>query len=144
MSTIHQSARNRTKKFHNTGVRRLQGAPHKKGIVQKVKVVSPKKPNSARRKVAKVMLTHSKLHVTAKLKGQGHNLHQYSWVLICGGRANDLPGVRYSMLKGKLDFSDKEDFMRRKRRSKFGIKIDRMREKKLIDDEEEEVYQEDE
>jgi len=94
-----------------------------------VKVVAPKKPNSARRKVAKVLLTASKLHVTTKIKGQGHNLHQYSWVLVCGGRANDLPGVRYSMIKGALDFSDKEDFMRRKRRSKFGINIDRMREK---------------
>jgi len=105
MSSIRQSARrNKTRKTHKTAVPRLQTCPQKHGVVSKVRIVTPKKPNSARRKVARVKLSN-RLFVTAKLIGQGHNLQSYSHVLVRGGRANDLPGVRYTMIKGVLDFS---------------------------------------
>jgi small subunit ribosomal protein S12 len=107
MSTIHQcgskkNKKNKKKRFNC--LRSLGGCPQKKGVVSKVRIVSPKKPNSARRKVARVRLSNS-LFVTAKIRGQGHNLQSYSTVLVCGGRANDLPGVRYSVIKGVLDFN---------------------------------------
>jgi len=104
MASIHQASRNRVKKVYNCSVSRLQRCPQKHGVVVKLRIVSPKKPNSARRKVARVRLSN-KLMITARLVGQGHNLQAYSHVLVRGGRANDLPGVRYTMIKGKLDFS---------------------------------------
>ena len=104
MATVHQSAHNRKKKIYNCSVRRLQRCPQKHGVIVKIRIVTPKKPNSARRKVARVRLSN-KLMITARLIGQGHNLQSFSHVLIRGGRANDLPGVRYTMIKGKLDFS---------------------------------------
>jgi len=82
--------------------------------------MSPKKPNSAKRKVARVRLSN-RFMITAKIKGQGHNLQAYSQVLVNGGRANDLPGVRYNMIKGKLSFSWKERSLRMKGRSKYGM-----------------------
>ena len=121
MPTIHQIVKKPRKgKKHNKSTRSLSFCPQKKGIVSKIRVVSPKKPNSARRKVARVRLSN-KLMVTARIKGQGHNLQPFSHVLVQGGRANDLPGVRYTMIKGVLDFSWEEDFIRVKRRSKYGI-----------------------
>jgi len=72
--------------------------------VVKIRIVTPKKPNSAKRKIARVKLSN-RFMVSAKIKGQGHNLQAYSQVLVCGGRANDLPGVRYNMIKGKFSFS---------------------------------------
>jgi small subunit ribosomal protein S12 len=105
-------------------VSRLNQCPQKRGIVQKFRIVSPKKPNSAKRKVARVMLS-TKLVVSTKIRGQGHNLHPYSNVLVSGGRANDLPGVRYSMIRGARDFfGPTETFERAKGRSKYGIKRD--------------------
>jgi len=98
----------------------LFGCPQKKGLVVKVRIMSPKKPNSAKRKVARVKLSN-RFMVTAKIKGQGHNLQAYSQVLVCGGRANDLPGVRYNMIKGKFSFSWKERSLRMKGRSKYGM-----------------------
>lgn len=139
MTTVHQAARFRVKKKHNTGVRRLAKCPQKKGVVTKIRIVSPKKPNSAKRKVARIRLS-SKLMVTAKIKGQGHNLQAFSQVFVCGGRANDLPGVRYNMIKGKLDFSWEERFKRSKSRSKYGISLEHIRTSSLIvqtDDDEE-------
>ena len=88
--------------------------------------MTPKKPNSARRKVARVKLSN-KLMITARIIGQGHNLQSYSHVLIRGGRANDLPGVRYCMIKGALDFSWEESFKRAKSRSKYGIALEHLR-----------------
>lgn len=73
-------------------------------MVSKIRIVSPKKPNSARRKVARVKLSTGFM-ITARIIGQGHNLQAYSHVLVRGGRANDLPGVRYTLLKGALDFN---------------------------------------
>lgn len=105
MPTIHQISKNsRTKKLHNSPVKKLQNCPQKRGVVLKIRITSPKKPNSAKRKIARVRLTN-KYVVTARIVGQGHNLQSFSHVLVRGGRANDLPGVRYTMIKGRLDFS---------------------------------------
>jgi small subunit ribosomal protein S12 len=82
--------------------------------------VSPKKPNSAKRKVAKVKLSSGR-HVIAAIPGQGHNLQRFSVVLVRGGRARDIPGVRYKLIKGKYDFSIDEREFRFKRRSKYGL-----------------------
>lgn len=126
MATVHQSSKYRKKKIYNCSVRRLQGCPQKHGVIVKLRIVSPKKPNSARRKVARVRLSN-KLMITARLIGQGHNLQAYSHVLIRGGRANDLPGVRYTMMRGNLDFSWEENFRRAKSRSKYGISLEHLR-----------------
>ena len=99
----------------------LRYSPFKKGICIKVTTTKPKKPNSAIRKIAKVR-TSSKTVITAAIPGIGHNLQEYSMVLVRGGRANDLPGVRYKLVKGKYDFSIKERIARKKSRSKYGIK----------------------
>lgn len=121
MSTIHQvgKKKSRLKKIHMNSLRSLQGCPQRKGIVVKLRVVTPKKPNSAKRKVARVRLTN-RLMVTARIKGQGHNLQAYSAVFVAGGRANDLPGVRYTMVRGVYDFGWKEDYIRKHARSKYG------------------------
>lgn len=87
----------------------------------KVFTVKPKKPNSAIRKVIKVKLSNG-LKTIAYIPGQSHNLQEYSSVLIRGGKIPDLPGVHYKAIKGKLDFDAKENFIRTKSRSKFGIK----------------------
>jgi len=105
MSTIRQLTRvgSRKKKVHGSVIKRLCGCPQKHGVVSKVRIVAPKKPNSARRKVTRVKLSTGKM-ITARLVGQGHSLQSYSHVLIRGGRANDLIGVRYTMIRGVLDF----------------------------------------
>lgn len=84
--------------------KQLRRCPQRKGVVAKVRIVAPKKPNSARRKVARVRLSTGRT-ITARLVGQGYNLQSYSHVLVRGGRANDLIGVRYTMIKGVLDFN---------------------------------------
>lgn len=94
----------RTKKVHTNNVKALQACPQKKGICIKLRIVKPKKPNSAQRKVVKLRLSTRRL-IIAYIPGQGHNLQEYSSVLISGGRAPDLPGVRYTLVKGKYDFS---------------------------------------
>lgn len=106
MPTIHQVATNskRQKKIHTCATKRLLNCPQKRGVVSKLRIVTPKKPNSARRKIARVRLS-TKYTVSTKIIGQGHNLQSYSHVLVRGGRANDLPGVRYTLIKGVLDFS---------------------------------------
>lgn len=105
MPTINQlvSCR-RVPKEHTNNVRALKACPQRKGTVVKVRIAKPKKPNSAQRKIAKVRLT-TKRHVLAYIPGQGHSLKAYSGVLISGGRANDLPGVRFSIMRGKFDLS---------------------------------------
>jgi small subunit ribosomal protein S12 len=82
----------------------LQRCPQKKGTVIKVRIVKPKKPNSAQRKVARLKLS-TRRKIIAYIPGQGHSLKAYSGVLVSGGRANDLPGVRFSMMRGKFDLS---------------------------------------
>jgi len=101
----------------------LQGSPFKKGVCSLVTTVKPKKPNSAIRKIAKVILSNG-YRIVAYIPGCGHDLKKYSTVLVRGGRVKDLPGVRYKLIRGKFDFSVKErdGFMRNNRRSKFGIK----------------------
>jgi len=97
----------------------LENCPQKRGVCTRVYTTTPKKPNSALRKVARVRLTNS-LEVTAYIPGEGHNLQEHSIVLIRGGRVKDLPGVRYHIIRGTLDTSGVED--RKKGRSKYGAK----------------------
>jgi len=97
----------------------LDACPQKRGVCTRVYTTTPKKPNSALRKVARVRLTNS-IEVTAYIPGEGHNLQEHSIVLIRGGRVKDLPGVRYHIIRGTLDTSGVED--RKKSRSKYGAK----------------------
>lgn len=97
----------------------LDACPQKRGVCTRVYTTTPKKPNSALRKVARVRLTNG-IEVTAYIPGEGHNLQEHSIVLIRGGRVKDLPGVRYHIIRGTLDTSGVED--RKKSRSKYGTK----------------------
>lgn len=104
-------------------VRRGKGSPQKRGVCVQVKTTTPKKPNSALRKVARVRLTNG-IEVTAYIPGEGHNLQEHSVVLIRGGRVRDLPGVRYHIIRGALDTDGVEN--RRQGRSKYGAKRGRV------------------
>jgi small subunit ribosomal protein S12 len=97
----------------------LSGCPQKRGVCTRVYTTTPKKPNSALRKVARVRLTNG-IEITAYIPGEGHNLQEHSLVLARGGRVKDLPGVRYHIIRGALDASGVED--RKKSRSKYGTK----------------------
>lgn len=122
MPTLSQLIRvggNRVRKEHRTTVPLLEGCPQKKAVCLKVRIMKPKKPNSAQRKVTRVRLS-SGINLTAYIPGQGHSLQKFSQVLIQGGRANDLPGVRYSCMRGKFDLGV-ENFDRMKSRSRFGL-----------------------
>jgi small subunit ribosomal protein S12 len=96
-----------------------RGAPQKRGVCTQVKTMTPKKPNSALRKIARVRLTNG-IEVTAYIPGEGHNLQEHSVVLVRGGRVKDLPGVRYHIIRGTLDAQGVEK--RRRGRSKYGAK----------------------
>jgi len=120
MPTINQlirKGRKSKKKRSKSPV--LQGCPQKRGVCLTVKTQTPKKPNSALRKVARVRLSNGK-EVTAYIPGEGHNLQEHSIVLVRGGRVRDLPGVRYHVVRGALDTAGVTD--RRKSRSKYGAK----------------------
>ncbi len=138
MPTINQLVRKGRKKgtkktkapafrFTNNGLGRYagqlrerpEGAPQKRGVATRVNTVTPRKPNSALRKVARVRLTNG-MEVTAYIPGEGHNLQEHSVVLIRGGRVRDLPGVRYHVVRGALDSAGVRD--RKKGRSKYGAK----------------------
>lgn len=121
MPTLNQLIKNnRVRKKKKTTVLSLRGCPQRKGICVEIRnSVSPKKPNSAKRKVAKVKLTTGR-HVLAAIPGQGHNLQKFSVVMVRGGRARDIPGVRYKLIKGKYDFNLYERTIRNKSRSKYG------------------------
>jgi len=97
----------------------LQGCPQKRGVCTRVYTTTPKKPNSALRKVARVRLSNG-IEVTCYIPGEGHNLQEHSIVLIRGGRVKDLPGVRYHVIRGTLDASGVDS--RKKSRSKYGTK----------------------
>ena len=97
----------------------LEACPQRRGVCTRVYTTTPKKPNSALRKVARVRLTNS-IEVTAYIPGEGHNLQEHSIVLIRGGRIKDIPGVRYHIIRGSLDTSGVDD--RKKSRSKYGTK----------------------
>ena len=103
----------------NRMVRSAKGAPQKRGVCTQVRTVTPRKPNSALRKVARVRLTNG-IEVTAYIPGEGHTLQEHSVVLIRGGRVKDLPGVRYHVIRGALDATGVED--RKRSRSKYGTR----------------------
>lgn len=135
MPTINQLVRKgrRSKKVKSTApallytlnsmtqrrVRQPQGAPQKRGVCTVVRTMTPKKPNSALRKIARVRLTNG-LEVTAYIPGEGHQLQEHSVVLVRGGRVKDLPGVRYHIVRGSLDTTGVSD--RKQSRSKYGSK----------------------
>ncbi|MBZ0155780.1 MAG: 30S ribosomal protein S12 [Alphaproteobacteria bacterium] len=120
MPTIAQLVRNGRKKVERkTKSPALKGCPQKRGVCVRVYTTTPKKPNSALRKVARVRLTNA-MEVTAYIPGVGHNLQEHSIVLIRGGRVKDLPGVRYHILRGTLDCAGVAD--RKQGRSKYGAK----------------------
>jgi small subunit ribosomal protein S12 len=98
----------------------LKGCPQKRGVCTRVYTTTPKKPNSALRKVARVRLTNG-IEVTSYIPGEGHNLQEHSIVLVRGGRVKDLPGVRYHIIRGALDTSGVDD--RKQSRSKYGTKM---------------------
>ena len=104
MPTLHQLLKfARRKKIATNNIAALSGNPQLRGTCMKLRIVKPKKPNSAQRKIAKVRLS-TRRKILAYIPGQGHNSQEYSSVLVCGGRANDLPGVRFSLMRGKYDF----------------------------------------
>ena len=120
MPTISQLVRKgRKKTISRNKVPALQGSPQKKGICTRVYTTTPKKPNSALRKVARIKLTNG-FEVTSYIPGEGHNLQEHSVVLIRGGRVKDLPGVRYHILRGNADTEAVRD--RKQRRSLYGTK----------------------
>jgi small subunit ribosomal protein S12 len=105
--------------FSQTRTRHTRGAPQKRGVCTQVKTMTPKKPNSALRKVARVRLTNG-IEVTAYIPGEGHSLQEHSVVLVRGGRVKDLPGVRYHIVRGTLDADGVKN--REQGRSKYGAK----------------------
>jgi small subunit ribosomal protein S12 len=120
LPTINQLVRKGRKVVEKkTKAPALTGCPQRRGVCTRVYTTTPKKPNSALRKVARVRLTNG-FEVTAYIPGEGHNLQEHSIVLIRGGRVKDLPGVRYHIVRGTLDTSGVED--RKQSRSKYGTK----------------------
>jgi len=120
MPTIQQLVRKGRKQIVETSKSKaLDSCPQRRGVCVRVYTTTPKKPNSAMRKVARVRLTNGK-EVNAYIPGEGHNLQEHSIALIRGGRVKDLPGVRYHVVRGALDASGVDD--RKQRRSKYGTK----------------------
>ena len=120
MPTIAQLVRKgREQKTVKTKTPALRGAPQRRGVCTRVYTTTPKKPNSALRKVARVRLSNG-IEVTAYIPGEGHNLQEHSIVLVRGGRVRDLPGVRYHIIRGVLDAQGVAD--RKQARSKYGAK----------------------
>jgi small subunit ribosomal protein S12 len=120
LPTIQQLVRKgRSKKPTKPSRPALKGSPQRRGVCTRVYTTTPKKPNSALRKVARVRLS-SKIEVTAYIPGEGHNLQEHSIVLVRGGRVRDLPGVRYKIVRGTLDAQAVKD--RKQARSRYGAK----------------------
>ena len=120
MPTIQQLVRKgRQPKVVKTKAPALKGNPQQRGVCTRVYTTTPKKPNSALRKVARVKLSNG-TEVTAYIPGEGHNLQEHSMVLVRGGRVKDLPGVRYKIIRGALDAAGVSD--RKKARSQYGVK----------------------
>ena len=120
MATINQLVRNpRKSKISKSDVPALESCPQRRGVCTRVYTTTPKKPNSALRKVARVRLTNGQ-EVTSYIGGEGHNLQEHSVVVIRGGRVKDLPGVRYHIVRGSLDTQGVEN--RKQGRSKYGAK----------------------
>jgi small subunit ribosomal protein S12 len=120
MSTINQLVRkSRSPKSYKSASPALQNSPQRRGVCTRVYTTTPKKPNSALRKVAKVRLTNG-FEIISYIGGEGHNLQEHSVVLVRGGRVKDLPGVRYHIVRGSLDLQGVKD--RKQSRSKYGAK----------------------
>ena len=120
MATVNQLVRKpRKRKVMKSGVPALQACPQRRGVCTRVYTTTPKKPNSALRKVCRVRLTNG-FEVSSYIGGEGHNLQEHSVVLIRGGRVKDLPGVRYKIIRGTLDTSGVRD--RKQARSRYGAK----------------------
>ncbi|UVK78161.1 MAG: 30S ribosomal subunit protein S12 [Sodalis sp. Fse] len=120
MATINQLVRKpRSMKVAKNNVPALEGCPQKRGVCTRVYTTTPKKPNSALRKVCRVRLTNG-FEVTSYIGGEGHNLQEHSVILIRGGRVKDLPGIRYHIVRGALDCSGVKE--RKQGRSKYGVK----------------------
>ena len=120
MPTINQLVRKpRVKQTSRNKVPAMQACPQKRGVCTRVYTTTPKKPNSALRKVARVRLSNG-FEVTAYIPGEGHNLQEHSVVMIRGGRVKDLPGVRYHIIRGTLDTQGVKD--RKQKRSRYGAK----------------------
>lgn len=123
MPTTYQLLKGvRSGKIRRPRLLALEGAPIRKGVVYKVDTMTPRKPNSAKRKIVKIRLTYNGRRVFANIPGIGHKLREYSVVIVRGGSAKDLPGVNYALIRGAKDFTIREQFERRNRRSKFGVK----------------------
>ena len=120
MTTVNQLVRkSRSPKSYKSASPALQSSPQRRGVCTRVYTTTPKKPNSALRKVAKVRLTNG-FEVIGYIPGEGHNLQEHSVVMIRGGRVKDLPGVRYHTVRGALDTAGVKD--RKQARSKYGVK----------------------
>jgi small subunit ribosomal protein S12 len=120
MPTINQLfKKKRVKKIKRLKTPALERCPQKKGVCLKVFLRTPKKPNSALRKLARLRLSNNK-RITAYIPGEGHNLQEYSTVIVRGGRVKDLPGIKYQLVRGKLDFPGLKS--RKTSRSKYGTK----------------------
>src|ERR1043165_2267223 len=120
MPTINQLVRKGREKIRQKSASpALKQCPQRRGVCTRVYTTTPKKPNSALRKVARVRLTNT-MEVTAYIPGEGHNLQEHSVVLVRGGRVKDLPGVRYKVIRGTLDAAGVSD--RKKARSQYGVK----------------------
>ena len=120
MPTINQLVRKGRKRVRRKSRRPdLERCPQKRGVCLQVTTRTPKKPNSALRKIARVRLSNGR-EITAYIPGEGHNLHEHSIVLVRGGRVRDLPGVRYHIIRGQLDSTGVKE--RRRSRSKYGAK----------------------
>ena len=123
MPTIQQLVRQgRQSKFTKSKTPALKGSPQRRGVCTRVYTTTPKKPNSALRKVARVRLS-SGFEVTAYIPGEGHNLQEHSIVLVRGGRVRDLPGVRYKIIRGALDAAGVKN--RKQARSRYGAKAEK-------------------
>ena len=124
MATINQLSRQgRTPKRKRNKTPALDSCPQKKGVCRKIIIRKPKKPNSSNRKLTRVQLSNNKF-ITSYIPGEGHNLQQYSLVLIRGGRIKDMPGIKYRCIRGKYDLQSLPN--RRKGRSKYGTKKDQV------------------
>ena len=120
MATVNQLVRKpRARKVAKSNVPALEACPQKRGVCTRVYTTTPKKPNSALRKVCRVRLTNG-FEVTSYIGGEGHNLQEHSVILIRGGRVKDLPGVRYHIIRGTMDCAGVND--RKQARSKYGAK----------------------
>ena len=120
MTTINQLVRKPRKRQNaKSNVPALEACPQRRGVCTRVYTTTPKKPNSAMRKVARVRLTNGN-EINAYIPGEGHNLQEYSTVVVRGGRVKDLPGIKYTLVRGKLDLPGLKD--RKTSRSKYGTK----------------------